>query len=140
VSRGCAADLIRTIGTIVDSVALAENVGAMHIVCTPELEFVNEWRVAFLLMQYCRSAPCGVASEFIRAIVTVIDLIAAALCKHALIAAQALEGVPVHLASIEVTMVRLALSVPNVVWVNNEIWGIARNAHLGWGTTRPAKC
>merc|ERR1719446_1319107 len=90
-------------------------------------------------MQDCWSAPCSVAADFIRAIVAVLDLVAAAACRDTLIAAQAFEGVPAQLASSEVTMVLLAQSVPVVGRVDNEVSRFARHTRQGWSATGPAK-
>lgn len=138
-SSRCTANLVRTIGTVVDSVAFACNVRA-GVVSAPELEIVNERLVALFILQECWDTPRRVAAHLIRAIITIGSPIAAASGTDTLITTEALEGVPIHLASTQMSMMGLAHGVLNVGRVHDEIILFARDACFWRSTASPAKC
>jgi hypothetical protein len=117
----CATLLVFAIRASADCIAPACSVNASVARSTLVLDVTDNWKVAFLDVQECVEARWELASQLVGAIVAILFIIAATASFNALVTAEALERVQIHLAGMQVRLVWLALTVSCVLRIHHDL-------------------
>jgi hypothetical protein len=136
---GWATCLVTAITAIIDSIAPTQDACARAISAL-ELDIGDERHLTLLRAENCWGSPVRVAADFIGPIVTIGNTVAPSISLHALITGQALERVPVHLASVQMRLVRLTDCETSVLGIYDQVLGLAWDASFRRSTSGPPVC